>query len=71
VDLLAVPVRFSSQKTIAGFFTDGRYTSQAHDEVKGSEGGSLRSSPPLLAAAKWVTTNRKSLGRKGALEAWD
>jgi len=47
------------------FFTDGRYTSQAHDEVKGSK-VVIAQQPPLLAAAKWVTTNRKSLGRKGA-----
>ncbi len=41
------------------FFTDGRYTTQARDEVKGSK-IVIAQQPPLLAAAKWVAANRKS-----------
>jgi Xaa-Pro aminopeptidase len=45
------------------FFTDGRYTTQAHDELQSAK-LIIASQPPLLAAAKWIDENRKSLGRK-------
>src|SRR5450432_409373 len=45
------------------FFTDGRYTTQAHDEVQRAK-LIIASQPPLLAAAKWIEANRKSFGRK-------
>jgi Xaa-Pro aminopeptidase len=45
------------------FFTDGRYTTQARDEVQGAK-LIIVSQPPLLAAAKWIDANRKSFGRR-------
>jgi Xaa-Pro aminopeptidase len=46
------------------FFTDGRYTTQSHDEVDGSK-VVIEQQPPLLAAAKWIAANRKTLGPRG------
>jgi Xaa-Pro aminopeptidase len=40
-------------------FTDGRYTSQAHDEVKGSK-VVIAQLPPVAAAAKWISTHKKA-----------
>lgn len=45
------------------FFTDGRYTTQAQDEVQGAK-LIIVSLPPLLAAAKWIDAHRKGFGRK-------
>jgi Xaa-Pro aminopeptidase len=45
------------------FFTDGRYSAQTHDEVKGAP-TIIGRKTPLIAAAEWLTANRKSLGRK-------
>jgi Xaa-Pro aminopeptidase len=47
------------------FFTDGRYTTQAHDEVEGSR-VVIAQQPPLLAVAKWVAANRKGFGHGAA-----
>ncbi len=47
------------------FFTDGRYTTQAHDEVQGSR-VVIAQQPALLAVARWIAGNRKSFGRKTA-----
>ena len=44
------------------FFTDGRYTSQAHDEVKASK-VVIAQLPPLAAAAKWIAANHKGKQR--------
>jgi Xaa-Pro aminopeptidase len=41
------------------FFTDGLYTSQAHDEVKGSK-VVITQLPPIAAAAKWISTRKKT-----------
>jgi Xaa-Pro aminopeptidase len=40
------------------FFTDGRYTAQAHDQVKGAK-VILAQLQPLAAAAKWIAINKK------------
>jgi Xaa-Pro aminopeptidase len=45
------------------FLTDGRYTEQARDEVKGAT-IKVFSKSPLAGAADWLAENRKSLGRK-------
>jgi Xaa-Pro aminopeptidase len=45
------------------FFTDGRYTVQAHEEVQGAR-IVISCKTPLMAAAEWLTGNRKALGRK-------
>ncbi|HEX4427373.1 MAG TPA: Xaa-Pro peptidase family protein [Terriglobales bacterium] len=39
------------------FFTDGRYTTQAQEEVQGAK-LVIVSQPPLLAAARWITGNK-------------
>ena len=44
------------------FFTDGRYTSQARDEVKASK-VVIAQLPPLAAAAKWITAHSKGKQR--------
>jgi Xaa-Pro aminopeptidase len=44
-------------------FTDGRYTAQARAEVQGAR-VAIRRKAPLVAVAEWLTTNRRSLGRK-------
>jgi Xaa-Pro aminopeptidase len=41
------------------FFTDGRYTTQAHDEVKGAK-IVITQLPPLTAAAKWISTHKQA-----------
>ncbi len=45
------------------FLTDGRYTEQARDEVKGAKVNVLSKSP-LAGAADWLRENRRTLGRK-------
>jgi Xaa-Pro aminopeptidase len=45
------------------FLTDGRYTEQARDEVKGAKVKVLSKSP-LAGSADWLAENRKVLGRK-------
>jgi Xaa-Pro aminopeptidase len=46
----------------AVFFTDGRYTAQAQDEVKNAKRVITRKAA-LPAAAEWLTAHRKSLGK--------
>jgi Xaa-Pro aminopeptidase len=41
------------------FFTDGRYTTQAHDEVQGAK-VMIAQLPPLAAAARWISTHKKA-----------
>lgn len=44
------------------FFTDGRYTAQARAEVQGAR-VIIGNKSPLVAAAEWLTSNRKTVGR--------
>lgn len=44
------------------FFTDGRYTAQAREEVKGPR-VVIAAKSPLTAAGEWLRENRKQLGR--------
>jgi Xaa-Pro aminopeptidase len=41
------------------FFTDGRYTTQAREQVKGAK-VLIAPLPPLAAAAKWISTHKKT-----------
>ena len=43
------------------FFTDGRYTVQAKQEVRGAK-TVIAKKPPLLAAAEWLANHRRGLG---------
>jgi Xaa-Pro aminopeptidase len=45
------------------FFTDGRYSQQAHAEVKGSRVVIARK-PPLAAAAEWLINGKNKIARK-------
>ena len=49
------------------FFTDGRYLSQAREEVKGAK-VVIAPLPPLLAAAGWIGANFKAFGRGRVLK---
>ena len=44
------------------FFTDGRYTAQAREEVKGAR-VVIAGKAPLSAAGEWLADHRKQLGR--------
>jgi Xaa-Pro aminopeptidase len=48
----------------AVFFTDGRYTTQAHEEVQGTRVMVARKAP-LLAAAEWLTARPGCVRSKG------
>jgi Xaa-Pro aminopeptidase len=50
-------------ETRSVFFTDGRYTEQARNEVQGPRVVIARK-PPLAAAAEWLMENASQLGRK-------
>jgi len=50
------------------FFSDGRYTSQAHVEVQNAKIKITRS-PSLPAAAGWLQTHSRSIGQKIGIEA--
>jgi Xaa-Pro aminopeptidase len=45
------------------FFTDGRYTEQARDQVQGARVVIARK-PPLAAAAEWLVENKSKRGHK-------
>jgi Xaa-Pro aminopeptidase len=47
----------------SAFFTDGRYSEQARDEVRGAR-IVIAHKPPLAAAAEWLIENKSKLGRK-------
>jgi Xaa-Pro aminopeptidase len=49
----------------AVFFTDGRYTAQARQEVKGARVVIARK-PPLLVAAEWLAKHKSDRRRRGA-----
>src|SRR5207302_9954485 len=44
------------------FFTDGRYTSQAREEIHGAK-VIIAGKTPLLAAAQWLNSSRKKAAR--------
>jgi Xaa-Pro aminopeptidase len=46
------------------FFTDGRYSEQAHAEVQGARIAIARKAS-LVMAGEWLARNRKTFGRKG------
>lgn len=50
-------------QTGSAFFTDGRYTEQARDEVRGARVVIARK-PPLAAAAEWLLKDRNKVGKK-------
>ncbi len=50
----------------AVFFTDGRYSQQAHSQVRGSRVVIART-PPLAAAAEWLINSKNKIVRKGPI----